>query len=173
MHPKISEAFRKLPASRRGGPLDVIVVYRSHDDADHAPISLERPSAEARSNRIRTAIDHNQRVQDRVLTDFQYAARESRLPAREATAIAPILDEPASALPTANLQVSRRSLDALARIDDVVAILPNHSVELIDPYEAKKTQITKRERNQRATWGIRRMACTQHIHLWRTRSRTS
>ena len=39
MHPKISEAFRKLPASRRGGPLDVIVVYRSHDDADHAQVS--------------------------------------------------------------------------------------------------------------------------------------
>ena len=59
--------------------------------------------------------------------------------------------------------MSRRSLDALARIDDVVAILPNHSVMLIDPYEAKQTPVTKRERNQRATWGIRRMGFKQ---LW-------
>ena len=163
MHPKISEAFRTLPASRRGGQLDVIVVYRSHDDADHAQISLDRPSARARSNRVRTFIDHNQRVQDRLLTDFQHVAKESRLPAREETGIVPNLDAPASALPTANLQVTRRSLDALARIDDVVAILPNHPVGLIDPYEAKQTPVTKSERNRRVTWGIRRMGFRQ---LW-------
>ena len=164
MHPKISEAFRTLPASRRGGQLDVIVVYRSHDDADHAPISIDRPSARAKSTRVRSFIEHNQRIQHRLLDDFRYVAKESRLPSREATGVEPNLDSPASVLPTANLQVTRRSLDALARIDDVVAILPNHLVGLIAPYDTKQTQASKNERDRRITWGIRRMGFRQ---LWR------
>ena len=163
MHPKISEAFQRLPASNRGGQLDVIVVYRSHEDADHTQISLDRPSAETKSRRISAFISHNQNAQDRLLSEFRYVAKESRLPAREATGVEPNLDGPAGVLPTASLQVSRRTLNALAQIDEVVAILPNHSVGLIAPYETKQTPVTKRERSQRATWGIRRMGFRQ---LW-------
>ena len=157
MHPKISEAFLKFPPSRRGGQLDVIVVYRTHDGPDHALVSLDRPSAQTRARRVRHVISENQRVRDRLLHDFEYAARESRLPKREIVGIAPNLDAPANALPTANLHVPRRSLEELARIDDVVAILPNHSVGLIDPYEAKQTAVTRSELGRRVTWGIRRM----------------
>ncbi len=137
--------------------MDVIVVHRSNGDPDHGRISLARPSARTRSRRVRDVISENQRVRDRLLNDFQYAARESRLPERETAAIAPDLDVPASALPTANLHLPRRSLEELAQIDDVVAILPNHSVELIDPYEAKQTAVNRSELRRGVTWGIRRM----------------
>ena len=163
MNQKISEAFRRLPASRRGGELDVIVVYRSDDAADDTEISFDRPSAEAKSRRIHDVITRNQNAQHRLLNEFQYLARVSRLPAREAIGVVPNLDAPASALPVANLKVSRRTLNALAQIDDVVAILPNHSVDLIEPYGAKQAPVSKRERDLGATWGIHRM---QFKELW-------
>ncbi|ETW91977.1 MAG: hypothetical protein ETSY1_45840 [Candidatus Entotheonella factor] len=123
-NPKISPAFDPLLAET--GPNDkhdAIVVYR-------APVA-ETPRLRGRLRTLRQRLDRvkaraaaQRPVQAKLFEDYQ-AASSKRLARNQELAAAPI---GSSTLPVAALEVTRKTLPALAKQPDVVAVLPNQKI---------------------------------------------
>lgn len=60
-------------------------------------------------------------------------------------------------LPLATVDVSRASIEALARQKGVVAILPNQDVELISPIPSQGDALTKEEKQCGLTWALKHL----------------
>lgn len=83
-------------------------------------------------------------------------------PRKQHLSVTPIGD---GALPVAAVEVTSKTLPALAEQPDVVAVLPNQKVRLIEPKGVDYSDLSQQERRQGRTWGL------QHLdipRLWDT-----
>lgn len=60
-----------------------------------------------------------------------------------------------NALPVAAVQVTRKTLRALAEQPQVVGILPNQRIHLIEPKQVDYEELAKQETNDGLTWGLK------------------
>lgn len=146
---KISPAFEPFLAdSNEDAKRDAIVLYQ-------APPIQGLPLHD-RLRELKRRLDHIkeqaavQRTGEKLLNDYQQASRDLGY-----------ADEPLKAaaigsgtLPVATVEVTRKTLEALANQPDVVAILPNQKIRLIQPQKVDYVQLRRQEIQNKLTWGL-------------------
>ena len=150
---KISPAFD--PFLEESGPndrQDAIVIYR-------APISSFRPE-QSRLRERQTRLEYVEEraavqklVQERLFDSYR-AEGTKRCPGEGELRTSAI---GASSLPVAAVEITRRTLPALASEPDVVAIMPNQKIRLISPSQVGYADLTKRQVEAGVTWGIEQL----------------
>jgi len=70
-----------------------------------------------------------------------------------------------SALPVATVEVTRKTLPALAEQSDVVAVLPNQKIQLIQPKYVDYSKLSRQEVRDGLTWGLKTLKIPK---LWET-----
>jgi subtilisin family serine protease len=68
-------------------------------------------------------------------------------------------------LPIANIEVTRKTLAALAEQPDVLAILPNQRIHLIQPRKVDYSELAQQEQDDSLTWGLKQLEIPK---LWET-----
>lgn len=164
---KISPAFESfLAESGNNDKRDAIVIYRSASN-DLPPLrgrlkSLKEKLADiaARANAQSTA---HQQVQAQLFETYE---RESlrRMPKSKPQHLA-MTGIGSAAFPAAKMEVTRATLPALAKQQDVVAILPNQRVSLIGPKEINYQDLASSEAKSGYTWGLQELGVPE---LWAT-----
>jgi subtilisin family serine protease len=158
---KISRVFEPLLAEH--GPNDrteAIVFYR-------APAVRGRPARgrlgelKARLDRVKRRAVTQRQTHQKISAHYLEAAgkRVKKGPELEMAAIG------ASALPVARVEVTRRTLGALAKNPDVVAIMPNQRVRLLEPHRIEFGDLRRRELTNKLTWGLEALEVAE---LWDT-----
>ncbi len=69
------------------------------------------------------------------------------------------------ALPVASVEVTRKTLEALAEQPNVVAVLPNQKIHLIQPRKVDYSELIALEHKDNLTWGLKQLGIPQ---LWET-----
>lgn len=158
---KISPAFEPFLAD--SGPndkRDAIVIYRSPSAEPRLRGRLRE--LKQRMDQIAARAKGQQAAQDRLFDTYQRDG--ARLSSGQDLAAEPI---GGAALPVASIEVTRRTLKALAAQDDVMAVLPDQRVRLIRPKSVDFAKLGAAERKSGLTWGLKHMEIPQ---LWeRTR----
>jgi subtilisin family serine protease len=158
---KISPAFEPfLAKSGRNDKRDAIVVYQ-------APMPEEAPSAEelrepkVRTHYLRERAALQRPIERQLLRDYQEASSDRLRNGQELESEA----IGSSALPITTVEVTRRTLNALAEQPDVVAIMPNQKIELIQPRQESFEELSRLETKKGLTWGLERLEIPQ---VWET-----
>jgi subtilisin family serine protease len=158
---KISPAFEPFLAD--SGPndkQDAIVIYS-------APAKDEL-KARGRLRELKKRLDfvkHRAAVQRPVriaLFETYQKAGKKRLLGKQQLKVSPIGK---SVLPVATLEVTRKTLPALAQQPNVVAIMPNQRIRLIQPKEVDYAKLAKQEVKGGLTWGLKQLDIPK---LWDT-----
>ena len=158
---KISRVFEPLLAEH--GPNDrteAIVFYRAPAGRGRPPRGRLR-KLEARLNRVKRRAAQQRETHQKISAHYLAAAgkRVKKGPELEMAAIG------ASTLPVARVEVTRRTLGALAENPDVVAIMPNQKVRLLEPNRIEFRELRRRERTKKLTWGLEALDVPE---LWST-----
>jgi hypothetical protein len=158
---KISPAFEPfLAESGRNDKHDAIVVYQPLVPEEAPPAAqLRQPKARTGYLKARAAL---QRPMERqLLKDYREASSGHLRNGQELeySAIG------SSALPITTLEVTRRTLAALAEQPEVVAIMPNQKVELIQPRHVSYEELSRLEAKRGMTWGLDRLEIAK---VWET-----
>jgi subtilisin family serine protease len=158
---KISPAFEPFLAdSGRNDKRDAIVIYRALMPEEAPPAEkLREPKARLSYLKERAAV---QRPMERqLLKDYQEASSDHLRNGQEleASAIG------SSALPITTVEVTRRTLMALAEQPEVVAIMPNQKIELIQPRLESFDELSRLEAKRGLTWGLDRLEIAK---MWET-----
>ena len=161
MSAKISPAFEPfLAESGRNDKRDAIVIYRA--PMPEGPLitgRLHQPQRRREYLRERAALQ--KAVEERLLRNYQKASSEL-ISGDQNIEIATI---GANALPVTTVEVTRRTLLALAEDPDVVAILPNQKIQFIQPREVSYEELSKQEVKKGLTWGLEQLDIPK---LWAT-----
>lgn len=146
MHPedKISPAFEPyLADSRRRDKHEAVVIYRS---------PAARPSRDGQGLRIAEERRQLYAAQAAIHKEVEGRILDRHLAARnEPLMVSPI---GGSALPVVTVKVTQRSLLALAKQPDVIAIMPNQRIHLIKPTAVSYAELARNEQRQGMTWGL-------------------
>ena len=150
---KISPAFEPfLSEIGTREKQDAIVIYQIPDD-DHN-IILETPlTPDMRQGHIEDMATAQKRVEARLFERYVEAGQK-HLPANDTLEVSSI---GANTLPVATVEVTRRTLPALAEQPEVVAVLPNQKIHLIEPNEINYSDLLKQEARDGLTWGLKQM----------------
>jgi subtilisin family serine protease len=92
-------------------------------------------------------------LQQRVLASYQTEG-EATLTGGEGLAVEEI---GGTSLPVASVEVTRKTLPALAAEPNVVAVLPNQRIQLIRPTAVNYDKLVYQEKKDRLTWGLKRL----------------
>ena len=158
---KISQAFGPMLAEH--GPndrIEAIVFYR-------APAVRRRPprgrlrKLETRLKRVKQRAAKQRETHQRISAHYLEAAGK-RVKKGEPLDMAAI---GASTLPAARVEVTRKTLGALAEDPDVVAIMPNQKVRLLEPNSIDFRDLVRRELTNKLTWGLEALDAPE---LWST-----
>lgn len=156
---KISPAFDPfLSESGRNDKRDAIVIYRA-PAPDYPPVSgrLHEPQKRRQFLNERAALQRP--VEQRILETYLRASR-GQLRIGQRLESAPI---GSSTLPVATVEVTRKTIQLLADLPEVVAILPNQRIELIEPRQVSYDELSKLEAKNHMTWGLERLGIPK---LW-------
>ena len=127
---KISPAFDPFLAD--SGPndkRDAIVIYRAPGAAGEGRVRGRLRELQTRLDYVKERAAAQRPVEEKLSEDYQKAGGR-RHTGEESLEVEPI---GSSVLPMANVEVTRRTLSALAQQPEVVAILPNQRIHLIQP----------------------------------------
>ncbi len=161
MTAKVSPAFEPfLAESGRNDKRDAIVIYRA-PTPECPPITGRQRQPQRRREYLRERAALQKVVEERLLRDYQQASSEllSRDQSIEVATIG------SNALPVATVEVTRRTLPALAEDPDVVAILPNQQVQLIQPRLVSYEELSRLETRKGLTWGLDQLGIPK---VWET-----
>lgn len=164
---KISPAFEPfLAESGNNDKRDAIVIYRSATN-ELPPLrvrlrNLKEKMADiaARANLQSTA---HQQVQAQLFATYGQESLR-RMPKAKPQHLA-MTGIGSAAFPVAMMEVTRATLPALAKQQDVVAILPNQRVSLIRPKEINYQDLASSEAKSGYTWGLQDLGVPE---LWAT-----
>lgn len=157
MHPerKISPAFEPyLADSRRHDKLEAVVIYQ----APAARLPRGKQGLRAAAARLQLAEDQaalHKEVESRIFTRYLDSGDKSLM-------MSPI---GGSALPAITVEVTQRTLLALAKQPDVIAIMPNQHIHLIKPAVVSYDELARNEMQHGHTWGLEALGATQ---VWET-----
>lgn len=155
---KISPAFD--PFLSESGPndrRDAIVIYRTPSETIPDFSQLWQPKTRAQYLKQRAQIQRT--VAAQLFEDYQTAGA-LRTPNHQEPAVSQI---GLGALPVATVEVTRKTLSALARQPNVVAVLPNQKIQLIKPKDVSYADLNKQEIEEGLTWGLQQLDIR---HLW-------
>jgi serine protease AprX len=150
LHPekKISPAFEPyLADSRRRDKHEAVVIYQ-------AP-TVKRPKrgreglrlAETRVQYAAEQAELHKEVESRIFTRYLDEGDEALM-------MSPI---GGSALPVITVEVTQRTLMALAKQPDVIAIMPNQKIHLIKPSAISYDELGRNEMRHGHTWGLEQL----------------
>jgi subtilisin family serine protease len=153
MTAKVSPAFEPfLAESGRNDKRDAIVIY--HAPMPEGPVitgRLRQPQRRREYLRERAALQ--KAVEERLLRNYQQASSDL-LSSDQSIEIATI---GSNTLPVTTVEITRRTLPALAQDPDVVAVLPNQKVQLIQPREVSYEELSRHEAKKSLTWGLEQL----------------
>jgi len=157
---KISPAFEPFLAdSGDNDKRDAIVVYQ-------AP-PIEGLHLRGRLRELKRRLDEVKQqaamkaVEQKVLSHYQEASRDlgyTAQPLKTSTI-------GSGTLPVTTVEVTRKTLEALAEQPDVVAVLPNQRIHLIQPRKVEYSALIKQEQQDSLTWGLKQLDIP---NLWET-----
>ena len=155
---QISKAFEPFLAG--SGPNDkreAIVIYKTP--------TTERARFRGRLRELKKRLDRVKSnaapVQAKLFEDYQKASAK-RISHKQHLAVSSIGN---NSLPIATIEVTPKTLPALAEQPNVVAVLPNQKIHLIQPKEVKYSSLARQESQDGLTWGLKQLDIPQ---LWDT-----
>ncbi len=157
---KISPAFEQfLVDMGEDDKRDAIVVYE-------AP-AIEGPPLRGRMRELRRRLDQvkqNAAIQkaevEEIFDNYQEASRDLGYNDDQALEVSAI---GSGTLPVATVEVTPKTLAALAEQPNVVAILPNQKIHLIQPRRVHYPDLDQQQHQDSVTWGLRQL---QIPKLW-------
>ena len=150
---KVSPAFQPFLAdSGSEDKRDAIVVYKA-PPLEGMPVRgrLRVLKQRLASIKARAAAQHEIRTQ---LEEGYRKEGARRMDVKQPLSMTPI---GSSALPVAAVEVTRKTLPALAERPEVVAILPNQQIHLIKPKEVEYAKLARQEAKDGLTWGLKQL----------------
>lgn len=158
---KISPAFEPFLAdSGEDGKRDAIVIYQA-PPIEGLHLRGRLRELKRRLDKVKEQATLQKMVEQKVLTHYQEASRDlgyTEQPLKTSTI-------GAGTLPVATVEVTRRTLEALADQPDVVAILPNQKIHLIQPRRVEYAALLHQEQQDSLTWGLKQLEIPK---LWET-----
>ncbi len=158
---KISPAFEPFLAdSGEHGKRDAIVIYQA-PPIEGLPLRGRLRELKRRLDEVKEQATIQKAVEQKVLTNYQQASRDlgyTEQPLKASTI-------GSGTLPVATVEVTRKTLEALAEQPDVVAILPNQKIHLIQPRRVEYSALIKQENQDSLTWGLKQLEIPK---LWET-----
>ena len=155
MHPekKISPAFEPyLADSRRRDKLEAVVIYQ----APKARKSRGREGLRVAETRVQYAAEQavlHKEVESRIFSGYLESGASD-----ESLMMSPI---GGSALPAVTVEVTQRTLQALAKQPDVIAIIPNQKIHLIKPEAVSYDELARNEMRHGHTWGLEQLGVSK------------
>ena len=150
---KISPAFE--PFLSESGPndkRDAIVIYKA-PETNSLPVRGRLRTLKQRLDYVKARAAAQRPVQAELFASYQKAGAK-QLPGKQQLGVSPI---GTSTLPVATVEVTRKTLSALAEQPQVVAILPNQKIHLIKPKEVDYSKLVKQEYKDGLTWGLKQL----------------
>jgi subtilisin family serine protease len=158
---KISRAFEQyLSQCGPNDKRDAIVIFET-PETNRTRVRGRLTNRKQRLNLVKDRAAANGPVRTRLLEQYQKAGSR-RLPGKQQLDVSSIGE---SALPVATVEVTRKSLRALAEQPHVVAILPDQRIHLIKPKEVEYKELQKQEARDGLTWGLKKLGVSK---LWET-----
>lgn len=156
---KISKAFDAFMAD--SGPndkRDAIVIYRA--PRDEFPALVSKDPAE-RLKHVKRRAGRQKRLHASVVRAYQREGSRRLSKSLDLSAVSVGSD----VLPVSQVEVTTRTLPALAEQPDVIAILPNQKLHAIEPRGVEYKAANKSESTAGATWGLKTLGIPE---LWDT-----
>ncbi|KOP24519.1 peptidase S8 and S53 subtilisin kexin sedolisin [Hapalosiphon sp. MRB220] len=158
---KISPAFEPFLAdSGEDGKRDAIVIYQA-PPIEGLPLRGRLRELKRRLDEVKEQAVIQKAVEQKVLTDYQQASLDlgyTEQPLKASTI-------GSGTLPVATVEVTRKTLEALAEQPNVVAVLPNQKIHLIQPQRVKYKALLEQEKQDSLTWGLKQLEISK---LWET-----
>jgi serine protease AprX len=158
---KVSPAFQPFLAD--SGPedkRDAIVVYKA-PPLEGLPVRGRLRVLKQRLAAIKARAAAQREIHAQLEEGYcEEGAR--RMDVKQPLSMAPIRS---SALPVAAVEVTRKTLPALAERPEVVAVLPNQQIRLIRPTSVEYTKLAHREARDGLTWGLKQLGIPK---VWET-----
>ncbi len=158
---KISRAFEPfLSDSGPNDKRDAIVIYRSP--------KVDRPRARGRLSTLKRRLDYvkaraaAQQPVEAALFEGYKKAGVKRLSRKQDLGVSSI---GSASLPVAHIEVTPKTLPALAEQNNVVAVLPNQKIHPIKPAAVDYKALKKKEVKDGMTWGLKQLEIPK---VWET-----
>ncbi|RAM52507.1 MAG: peptidase S8 and S53 subtilisin kexin sedolisin [Hapalosiphonaceae cyanobacterium JJU2] len=158
---KISPAFEPFLAdSGEDSKRDAIVIYQA-PPIDGLPLRGRLRELKRRLDEVKEQAVIQKAVEQKVLTDYQQASLDLGYTEQ------PLKASPigSGTLPVATVEVTRKTLEALAEQPNVVAVLPNQKIHLIQPRRVQYKILLEQEKQDSLTWGLKQLEIPK---LWET-----
>lgn len=151
---KISPAFEPFLAdSGEDGKRDAIVIYQA-PPIEGLQLRGRLRELKRRLDEVKEQVRIQQAVADKVLTDYRAASRDlgyGDRPLKTASI-------GSGTLPVTTVEVTRKTLAALAEQPEVVAVLPNQKIRPIQPRKVDyETSLREQELQDGLTWGLKEL----------------
>lgn len=143
---------------------DAIVIYQPTDSAQAiGRNSGKRMNFDQKRKYLNEFASRQAPMQINSLSTYMKEGK-TRLPKNDRRdLVAKSIGQVAGALPFAHVQVTKRTLAALRRADEVLAVIPNQPINLIKPRATDYGTLIHAERSSGMTWGLERLNIPQ---LW-------
>ena len=159
---KISPAFEPFLAGLdEDDKRDAIVIYEAPHSED-IPTRGRLREVKGRLDQVRRQVTIQKAVQEEIFDHYQEASRDLGYGDDEPLEISTI---GSGMLPMATVEVTSKTLEALADQPNVVAVLPNQSIHLIQPRRVEYSELLKQESQDQVTWGLKHLEIPK---LWET-----
>lgn len=156
---KISPAFEAFIAhSEPNEKRDAIVIYQAPPQEARVRGRFRELKRRLKEVESRAA---TQRVAQRQLFEGYGKASVKTRPGNKRLEVSSIGE---STMPVANVEVTPKTLPALAQQPNVIAIMPNQRIHLIKPKEVDYEQLEKQENKDGVTWGLKQLGIAD---LWK------
>jgi serine protease AprX len=158
---KVSPAFQPFLAD--SGPenkRDAIVVYKA-PPLEGLPVRGRLRVLKQRMASIKAQAAAQREIHAHIEQGYRKEGAK-RMDVRQPLSMVPI---GSSALPVAAVEVTRKTLPALAEQPEVVAILPNQHIHLIRPKEVEYAKLARQETRDGLTWGLKQLGIPK---VWET-----
>ncbi len=158
---KVSPAFQPFLAD--SGPenkRDAIVVYKA-PPLEGLPVRGRLRVLKQRLASIKAQAAAQREIHAQLEAGYRKEGAK-RMDVKQPLSMAPI---GSSALPVAAVEVTRKTLPALAERPEVVAILPNQQIHLIRPKEVEYAKLARQEARDGLTWGLKQLGIPK---VWET-----
>jgi subtilisin family serine protease len=158
---KISPAFEPFLAdSGEDGKRDAIVIYKT-PPIEGLHLRGRLRELKRRMDEVKQQATIQKPIEQKVLNHYNEVNRDLGYADR------PLKSSHigSGSLPIANIEVTRKTLAALAEQPDVLAILPNQRIHLIQPRKVNYSTLAQQEQDDSLTWGLKQLEIPK---LWET-----
>jgi serine protease AprX len=139
---KISPAFEPFLAGLdEDDKRDAIVIYEA-PESEEIPSRGRLREVKGRLDQVRRQVNIQKAVQEEIFDHYQEASRDLGYDDDEPLEISTI---GSGMLPMATVEVTSKTLEALAEQPNVVAVLPNQNIHLIQPRRVEYSELVKQE----------------------------